>query len=212
VAKATAVTPSNGVTISWTLPPAQPNSTALSFSGPSSQVDKASKQTTSWLTFNAVWQNTLNGGPGLQPGNAPASYAFKVSARDNKTGATRTQTVTVTVTPPSDTLTALVTYNTGTALNGGGKASKLQVTVTDNVQILYDPNTFAVLSPHFRLSFVVNDPFDPRFGQTVVWDSWAMVLGTPTATILGFPMPDSITVTSSYGGSVEVSSANFTIR
>jgi len=132
-----------------------------------------------------------------------------VSAKDKKTGATQTQQVTVTVVPPPDTVTAAVTYVTGTTT--GGK-TRLQVSVTTNAQLVADPNTFSLLSPTLTLSFVVSDPNDPRFGQTVIWNSFALVLNVPTATVLGFPIPDSVTITSSAGGSVTVPQAAFTIR
>jgi hypothetical protein len=195
----------------------------ISYSGPSSQTNTAANTTTSWLTFNPSWTNTLTLQPGLAPGSAPQPLTFTVSARNPKTGASQTQVVTILVVPPPDTLTALVTYITGAVTGGtggggggvgggGGKASKMQVTVATTAPLTVDPNTLAVLNPTFRLSFVVSDPNDPRFGQTVVWDSWAFILGVPTATILGFPMPDSITVTSSAGGLVTVLSTVFKIR
>lgn len=206
VAKSTAQTASNGVSINWI----KPTSPSISISGPSNQTNSSTGQVTSWVTFNATWINKTTGGAGLIAGNPPQPLSFTVSTKDNKTGATQTQVVTVTVMPPPDALTALVKYRTGTG--GGGKGARMDVTVTTTAQVISDPNTMAVLSPQFTLTFVVSDPTDVRFGQTVVWNSWAMVLGVPTATVLGYPMPTSVTVTSSAGGSVTVSSANFTIK
>jgi hypothetical protein len=197
-------------TVSWVKPATLNGMSAISYAGPSSQTNNRANTTTSWLTFSAQWTNTVTGGFGLLPGMLPQPLTFTVSAKDNKTGVTQTQSITVTVVPPPDTVTAQVTYITGAL--GGGKASKMQVAVTTNAQLTADPNTFAITSPTFTLTFTVSDPNDPRFGQTVVWDSFALILGAPTATVLGFPMPDFVTVKSNAGGSVTVPSTAFTIR
>jgi hypothetical protein len=92
------------------------------------------------------------------------------------------------VLPPPDTLTITgATYRFSKA--------RLDVTATTNAPLVTNPQTGALTSPTFTLSFV-----DPATGKTVTSSGWFMVAGVPTITVVGFNAPATVTVTSSYGG------------